>query len=63
MLKLPIVLEEHDLAVQPPLGGCVLKLAPLHHRHKWVVQPPLGGCVLKPRAVKLHAAAPKPSRL
>ena len=32
---------------QPPLGGCVLKLAVVEVLAEVEVQPPLGGCVLK----------------
>ena len=36
--------------VQPPSGGCVLKLALKVTQMGWNNQPPSGGCVLKPRA-------------
>ena len=34
-------------AVQPPLGGCVLKLVENLIHGDGEIQPPLGGCVLK----------------
>ena len=36
------------LMIQPPLGGCVLKLVDVADPFGQIFQPPLGGCVLKP---------------
>ena len=33
--------------MQPPSGGCVLKLTSFNNWLKWQAQPPSGGCVLK----------------
>ena len=47
MLK-PLVNVEKSFAVlQPPSGGCVLKLRIRHTSNSADSQPPSGGCVLK----------------
>ena len=45
------------MAVQPPLGGCVLKPAAKTTAANLDSQPPLGGCVLKPPLPKRPAIA------
>ena len=48
MLKHRIGDDSDEVAGQPPLGGCVLKLFFVVFCVLAVDQPPLGGCVLKP---------------
>mgnify|MGYP000479087514 CR=1 FL=1 len=36
--------------MQPPSGGCVLKLGSIEISKEDKMQPPSGGCVLKPEA-------------
>ena len=41
-----------DCDVQPPLGGCELKLPGFTIAPPPYMQPPLGGCELKPQLVQ-----------
>ena len=47
MLKRPSVHLVAIRQVQPPSGGCVLKLRLEHMFYDQYIQPPSGGCVLK----------------
>ena len=47
MLKLIIVIIAIAIFLQPPSGGCVLKLFCSTGRSREDIQPPSGGCVLK----------------
>ena len=55
------MLEEHDLAVQPPSGGCVLKPVATTALKAFTAQPPSGGCVLKRAARVEHHAFGSPA--
>ena len=48
MLKHYVDAERALEQIQPPLGGCVLKLILFDLYQPLMLQPPLGGCVLKP---------------
>ena len=47
MLKHRVGADDGQLFVQPPSGGCVLKLLNAGTTINWESQPPSGGCVLK----------------
>ena len=49
------------LLVQPPSGGCVLKLFTNNGSKACLVQPPSGGCVLKQIFNLLQAVALRPA--
>ena len=49
MLKLLPIFDVRSLILQPPSGGCVLKLAFSRSSAVGSLQPPSGGCVLKLR--------------
>ena len=56
MLKQAAQLNIGNGALQPPSGGCVLKLRGLVYRVQPIVQPPSGGCVLKHALVEIEIA-------
>ena len=42
-----VAVSSSSARIQPPSGGCVLKLLPKSRKLKRTLQPPSGGCVLK----------------
>ena len=47
MLKRLLFRQNLLIPLQPPSGGCVLKLLALGRTYFTILQPPSGGCVLK----------------
>ena len=61
MLK-PRDAQQHGaVGLQPPSGGCVLKLKRLKKRVMTKTQPPSGGCVLKLKYASMQSAPSIPA--
>ena len=61
MLKHFMFTERENDGIQPPLGGCVLKLPKNLKAVIMKCQPPLGGCVLKHSYREAHEIKESPA--
>jgi len=53
-VETPVSRSYLSLSLQPPSGGCVLKLRRVSGNKKSPRQPPSGGCVLKPNSSQYY---------